>query len=155
GRLTSVAAADVNKDEFPDFFFGRAGATGAFALSTGRGRFRIADAPAGSIDARAAQFLDYDNDGLFDLLTWSADGRQLFANVGDGWVDVTSRAFPQTEGARLQASDIPSARALVTGDIDGDGDTDIIVAGSDGRLELWRNDGGSARGSVRVRLTGR
>src|SRR5439155_19103493 len=55
GRLTSVAVADVNKDDFPDFFFGRAGAAGIFALSAGGGRFRIADGPPGSADATAAQ----------------------------------------------------------------------------------------------------
>src|SRR5206468_2391604 len=63
GRLTSVAAADINKDDFPDFFFGRAGAPGVFALSDGHRRFKIAPAPPASADAIAAQFVDYDNDG--------------------------------------------------------------------------------------------
>ncbi len=153
GRVTSIAAADVNKDEFPDFFFSRAGAAGVFALSTGRGRFRIVDAPPRSADATAAQFLDYDNDGLVDLLTWSADGPHVFRNLGDTWADVTSRAFPQAEGGR--ASGDVSARALVTADVDGDGDTDVVVAGAGGRVELWRNDGGNAHASVRVRLAGR
>jgi Tfp pilus assembly protein PilF len=152
GRVTSVAAADVNKDEYPDFFFGRAGAAGVLASSTGRGRFRIVDAPPQSHDAMAAQFLDYDNDGLLDLLTWSSDGPHLFRNVGDGWIDVTSRTFPQSGD---HAAVPTSARALIAGDVDGDGDTDVIVSGADGRLELWRNDGGSAQGSVRVSLTGR
>ena len=84
GRVASVAAADVNKDEFPDFFFSRAGGAGVFALSTGRGRFRLVEAPPRSAGATAAQFLDYDNDGLVDLLTWSADGPHLFRNAGGG-----------------------------------------------------------------------
>jgi Tfp pilus assembly protein PilF len=41
GRVTSIAVSDVNKDDLPDFFFGRAGAPGLFAMSDGRGRFTI------------------------------------------------------------------------------------------------------------------
>src|SRR5439155_11114328 len=62
GRVTTAAVADVNKDDLPDFFFGRSGALGVFAMSDGRGRFTMAPAPPGSADAAAAQFLDYDND---------------------------------------------------------------------------------------------
>ncbi len=36
---TAVAAADINKDGYTDFFFARAGATGVFAMSDGRERF--------------------------------------------------------------------------------------------------------------------
>ena len=38
-RITAVAAADVNKDGFTDFFFGRIGAASVLAASDGRGRF--------------------------------------------------------------------------------------------------------------------
>ena len=152
GRVASVAAADVNNDGFPDFFFGRVGAPGVFALSTGRGRFRIVEAPPATDGAAAAQLLDYDNDGLMDLLTWSSGGPHLLRNVGERWVDVTATAFPQRAGSGPTAV---SARAVAAGDLDGDGDTDAINVGADGRVEIWRNDGGNAHRSISVRLTGR
>ena len=68
----AAAAADVNKDGATDFFFGRAGAPGLFATSTGSSRFVVADAPSGTRDATSAQFVDYDNDGALDLLVLTA-----------------------------------------------------------------------------------
>ena len=49
-RVTAVAAGDVNKDDFPDFFFGRRNG-GVFALSDGRGRFSREPAPDGAAGA--------------------------------------------------------------------------------------------------------
>ena len=46
GVWTAAAAGDFNKDTFADFFFGRKGRTGIFAVSDGRGKFKLADAPA-------------------------------------------------------------------------------------------------------------
>ena len=153
GNVTAVAASDVNKDEFPDFFFGRAGAAGVFALSDGRGRFAITTAPAASADAAAAQFVDYDNDGLPDLLTWSPNGPRLFRNVGDGWVDVTARAFPLANDRRLPA--LASPRAVASADIDGDSSPDLVAIDATGAVHLWHNAGAARHPSVRVRLTGR
>ena len=66
---TAVAAGDVNKDGFTDFYFATAGSTaGHFAISNGKERFQITQATGGSA---ASQFIDYDNDGLLDLsLRW-------------------------------------------------------------------------------------
>jgi Flp pilus assembly protein TadD len=41
GRWTCVAAGDVNKDGFTDFFFGRADGPGVFAISDGKGHFNL------------------------------------------------------------------------------------------------------------------
>src|SRR6185436_9312571 len=46
--FASVAAADINKDGVTDFFFGRANAPGAFAISGAPGRFTVSDAPPGT-----------------------------------------------------------------------------------------------------------
>ena len=104
--MTAVAAGDVNKDDFPDFFFASARG-GVFALSDSHGRYTLTPAPDGSQSALASQFVDYDNDGLLDLLTWSSDGPHVFRNLGPRWQDVTSRAIA---GALRLAGRHPGAR---------------------------------------------
>jgi tetratricopeptide (TPR) repeat protein len=155
GRILSVAAADVNKDDYPDFFFGRAGAPGLLAMSDGRARFTMTVAPAGTSSATIAQFVDYDNDGLLDLLTWSAEGPRLFRNLGDSWADVTDRAFPRQAGSDAADLRLASPRALAAADLDGDGDRDLIGSLTSGTVTVWRNDGGNRDRSVRVQLAGR
>ncbi len=145
-NYTSVAAGDVNKDEFTDFFFGRDDAPGQFAMSDGRGRFTILDGPPATKGAVAAQFIDYDNDGLLDLVTVSNDGLHVHRNVGEGWVDVTEKAAP--EFANLIGP-------LASGDIDGDGDTDLFLRDEDGNLKFLRNDGGNRNPSISVHLDGK
>lgn len=150
-EVTAVAAGDVNKDDFPDFFFSRA--TGSvFAFSDGRGRFTIREAPGGTTPAAGSQLVDYDNDGLLDLLTWSADGLRLFRYVGERWNDVSDRAMSR-QGAGTSTPP-PSARGLALADLDGDGDTDFMAAAA-GSLAWWRNSGDSRHRALRVQLRGR
>ena len=49
------------------------------------GRFTTAPAPAETADARAAQFIDYDSDGLLDLFLLTARGPRLLRNLGREW----------------------------------------------------------------------
>jgi tetratricopeptide (TPR) repeat protein len=147
GRWTCTAVGDVNKDGFTDFFFGRADGAGLFALSDSKEKFKTAPAPAGAEGARAAQFLDYDNDGLLDLVALTDKGVRAWRNVGDGWADVSERA---TSGNLAGAG-----RLLAAGDVDGDGDTDLFALSPAGDLRFARNDGGNANHSLRVSLTGK
>src|SRR5207253_9825868 len=43
--LTSVAVGDLNKDGYPDFFFGKSAWAGYFAMSDGKGAFHLKRGP--------------------------------------------------------------------------------------------------------------
>ena len=147
-EITAVTAADVNKDDFPDFFFARASG-GVFAMSDGRERFMERAAPAGAHASLAAQFADYDNDGLLDLITWSDAGAQLFRNLGNRWSEVTDATLP----SQYRAGRPSSARALALADLDRDGRTDVVLADG-GSLTVYRNTAVAASRSVRIALKG-
>jgi hypothetical protein len=170
---TSVTAGDVNKDGFTDFYIGGGN---TFVLSDGRGRFRVklgptrpADTPTekGSYGAynNASLLLDYDNDGLLDLLTavTKSDANngthmelRVWRNVGDGWVDVSDKAARGVK-AEIGAIGTPLSRSrmLAAGDLDGDGDTDIVFGVPGGGLRVLRNEGGNRNRSLRVSLAGK
>jgi hypothetical protein len=84
------------------------------------------------------ELLDLDGDGDLDLVlgTWNRDVRFL-ENVGT----------PQSPsfGAPVEAplADLPrgSHSAPAVGDVDGDGDLDLVVGESSGELNYFRNDG--------------
>ena len=148
GDVAAIAAGDVNKDDFPDFVFARAG-DAVFALSDGRGQFTRVSAPEAARAASALRLIDYDNDGLLDLLAWLTDGPRLFRNLGTDWSDVTGTAF-----ANFSAdAPTPASRALAVADVDGDGDSDIVAVDSE-RVAIAENSGDARNGSLRIALRG-
>ena len=67
-RHSALAAGDVNKDGYTDFFFGRRRRPASSRSATARAVSRGARRRRRRAGAVAAQFVDYDNDGLLDLL---------------------------------------------------------------------------------------
>ncbi|MDQ3087598.1 MAG: CRTAC1 family protein, partial [Acidobacteriota bacterium] len=152
GNWSCAAAGDFNKDTFTDFFFGKSDGKGIFAVSDGRGKFILKDAPAGTESAASAQFLDYDNDGLLDLIVNTKKGFVLSRNLGDAWTNADSSAFKiKTDVSNA----LINSRQILSSDIDGDGDVDLFAFDKNGSLQFLRNDGGDANNSQILRLQGR
>jgi tetratricopeptide (TPR) repeat protein len=147
GRYLAVAAADVNKDDFTDFaFVGDAGPV-ELALSDGRGGFKVVPGPPASTGASGVLWMDYDLDGLLDLLVDTPGKLMLFRSLGgDRWSDVTEDALGRL-GAPI------AANGLLAADQDADGAPDLVL-GEPGTLRLLRNVGGSRNHSAVVRLAG-
>ena len=149
GGATMAAIADVNKDGYADFFFPQRKGAGVLATSDGRGNFVTSALTMETADARAAQFIDYDSDGLLDLFLLTERGPRLLRNLGREWADVSARAIRPAMAASLAG-----ATSLAAGDIDGDGRVDIAVSTPRG-VTIWRADARARARALHVRLASR
>jgi hypothetical protein len=105
------------------------------------------------------KFFDYDNDGWVDLFV--ANGHvypQLENYKQRKLLHRNNRDGTFSEAAALVGEPLVekrAARGTAFGDIDNDGDVDLVVGDLDGPPQVLRNDGGSAAGNaVLVRLVG-
>jgi enediyne biosynthesis protein E4 len=104
------------------------------------------------------KFFDYDNDGWVDLFVANGHAypqrghyRQrefLFHNNRDG---TFSEVANQVGSALMEER---AGRGVAFGDIDNDGDVDIVVNDLDGSPQLLRNDGGSSNNSILIKTVG-
>ena len=166
-----VDAGDFDNDGDDDLFMTELNGEGSnLYVNAGSGVFDDRSAASG-LGASSREYtgfgtawFDFDNDGWLDLLAvngrvQASEGTQsaafpmhqrklLFRNLRDGrFEDVSARA-----GAAFGSTDV--GRGAAFGDIDNDGDQDVVVANDAGRPQLLINSVGNRRHWVGVRLVG-
>jgi hypothetical protein len=129
----TLTVCDVNGDGRPDFLYGAG--SGLLALNTPKG---FIEAKESGIAYRTGGigpiFGDYDNDGRPDLFVPQPTGCKLFHNDGDGhFRDVTDKAGFRGFAARCTCA--------AWGDMDNDGQFDLMVGCLRGPNRFFRNKG--------------
>ncbi len=165
-----VDAGDVDNDGDEDLFMSHLnGESNALFLNQGDGDFLDATTGSGlgspSLEATGfgTAFLDYDNDSWLDLLVVNGavktvqalaeagdpyplhQQNQLFHNLGQGeFEEVSELAGPSL------LSEV--SRGAAFGDVDNDGDTDVVTVANNGTARLMINRVGQDRSWIGLRL---
>jgi hypothetical protein len=110
------------------------------------------------------KFFDYDNDGWLDLLVVNGHVYPQMENANLGTTYRQRKLFYKNnrDGTFSEiAAEVGSAlmqpavsRGAAFGDLDNDGDVDVVINNLDGAPTILRNDGGNKNNFVTVRLVG-
>ncbi len=160
GDITSgnVALGDYNNDGYPDLFvLDSKGKAFTLYRNNGNQTFQK-DEKAGTVfkeleklSGHDASFFDFDNDGALDLLIVgepiSGGNKGIFLFHNDGWGNYK-------DVSNMLPENINAAHEIAIADYNEDGDLDIFLAGTDGKLYLIRNDGGNANRHIKIQLVG-
>jgi hypothetical protein len=169
-----VDAGDVDGDLDLDLFVTNLVREGAALYVNHRPRtFEDGTAAAGllaptlAVTGFGARFVDYDNDGWLDLAV--ANGAVHLTDPAPGAADPVPLAQPRlllrnlgagrfadvTRGAGEPFTRPEVGRGLAAGDVDGDGDVDLLVVNEDGPARLLLNRVGQDAAWTGVRLVTR
>jgi tetratricopeptide (TPR) repeat protein len=154
---TGIAILDFDHDGWMDVAYTHfgPGVGGITLLRNNHGKsFNNVDFPEPDwISSTGIAAFDYDNDGWVDLVaageTKEGKGEiKLFRNLGpDGWKDVTA-------DVGLDKIQLKDPRAIITGDYDNDGATDLLITQNHGPAVLLKNEGGNKNNWLRLALKG-
>jgi tetratricopeptide (TPR) repeat protein len=150
-----VAVLDFNHDGWMDLAFTQTQVPGITLWKNNHGKsFEPVELPKTNwVRAFGVATFDYDNDGWVDLVAVgeTSDGKgevRLFRNLGpDGFKDVTA-------DVGLDKISLKDPRAMITGDFDGDGATDLLITQNHGPAVLLRNEGGNKNNWLRLSFKG-
>jgi tetratricopeptide (TPR) repeat protein len=155
GAAVGIAVLDFNHDGWMDLAFTHWGVPGLTLWRNNQGKsFEQVELPKTDwVRAFGVAAIDYDNDGWVDLVAVgeTADGKgevKLFRNLGpDGFKDVTA-------DVGLDKISLKDPRAIIVGDYDNDGATDLLITQNRGPAVLLKNEGGNKNHWLRLALRG-
>jgi len=150
-----IAALDFDHDGWMDYALTRATEPALTLWRNNHGKsFEQVKLPETNwARAYGVAAIDYDDDGWVDLVavgeTKEGKGEiKLFRNLGpDGWKDVTT-------DVGLDKIQLKDPRAIITGDYDNDGATDLLITQNHGPAVLLKNEGGNKNNWLRLALKG-
>jgi tetratricopeptide (TPR) repeat protein len=154
-ETVGIAALDFDHDAWMDVAFTHWGSPAVTLWRNVEGKsFEQVQLPETNwARAYGIAAFDYDNDGWVDLVAVgeTKDGKseiKLFRNLGpDGWKDVTA-------DVGLDKIQLKDPRAIITGDFDNDGATDLLITQNHGPAVLLKNEGGNKNNWLRLALKG-
>ena len=142
GVSNAVLAIDLDADGDEDLIIGNKGQNVAL-LNDGEGRFTEATSerlPERTDTTQDLEAGDVDGDGDLDLFVANEDGNRLLINDGRGvFADESEARLPDIGGVETREADF--------GDVDGDGDLDVVLAnvawvpGANPQNRVLLNDG--------------
>ncbi len=143
GYTYAPAFADIDHDGDEDLFIGRFDGSMKFYRNTGSPttpQFVLAPSPVDTIRVtydNAPAFVDIDNDSDFDLSVGGSNGRlKFYRNVGSD-----TNFVPVLESSFYDSITVGQDSEPTFVDIDADGDYDLFIGTSEGRVEFYRNIG--------------
>ncbi len=150
-----VVPLDFDHDGWMDSAFTHEGspAITLWRNNHAKGFYQVKLPETGWVRAYGVAAFDYDNDGWLDLVAVgeTKDGKgeiKLFRNLGpEGFKDVTA-------DVGLDKIHLESPRAIITGDYDNDGATDLLITQNHGPAVLLKNEGGNQNHWLRLALKG-
>ena len=162
---------DMNGDGLLDIFVTNLdGQTHSLYKNLGKGLFTNVTFLSGIGEATlphvgfGTAFLDYDNDGDLDLAVANGDVIDNVKLIRESSSYQQLKLLLRNDGTGKFSSVGPvsgpgfalkkAGRALAVGDLDNDGDLDIVVSNVGDKAEVLRNDGGNRSNSILVRTVG-
>lgn len=152
GWGTDVKTGDFNADGLPDISVAAATGSGWYdgdrpynlelSLSDGAGGFTFVELPTSLVSGYTlvTDVADLDGDGDADLVAAHSGGFSVF--VSDGATLATQVDYA---GARVGPVEL--------GDVDADGDPDLLTLDDNGDLGVWTNDGAGAFSQIQTIAT--